>query len=88
MRNARAERSAPQRARILGASPVDDADQPVVVMARHEELRGDRLDVAADVVVEHRDVAARHVRDEYLVLVLDQLAEDAAHRDDVVVRVR
>ena len=41
--------------------------------------------MAADVVVEHRHVAAGHVGDGDLVLVLDQLAQDPAHRDHVVV---
>ena len=41
--------------------------------------------MAADVVVEHRDVAAGHVGDGDLVPVLDQLVEDPAHRDHVVV---
>ena len=45
----------------------------------------EEVEVAADVVVEHRHVAAGHVGDGDLVLVLDQLAQDAAHRDHVVV---
>ena len=46
---------------------------------------GQEVEVAPDVVVEDRDVAAGHVRDGDRVPVLDQLAEDAAHRDHVVV---
>ena len=48
----------------------------------------EEVDVAAHVVIEHGDVAARHVRDDDVVVVLRQLAENAAHRDHVVVRMR
>ena len=50
--------------------------------------RAEEVEIAPHVVVEHGDVAARHVGDDDLVLVLDELAQDAAHRDHVVVRVR
>ena len=48
----------------------------------------EEIDIATDVMVEDRDVAARHVRHDDVVVVLDELAENAAHRDDVVVGVR
>ena len=39
-------------------------------------------------MVEDGDVAARHVRHEHLVPILDELAQNPAHRDDVVVGMR
>ena len=47
-----------------------------------------KVGVAAHVVVEHRDVARRLIRDDDVVSVLMELVEHPAHRDDVVVRVR
>ena len=46
------------------------------------------VDVAPDVVVEDRDVAARHVRDVMSFSFSTSLRKHAAHRDHVVVRVR
>src|SRR5439155_1608013 len=46
------------------------------------------VEVAHHVVIENRDVPARHVGDDGRVLVLPQLAHDPAHRDDVVVGMR
>ncbi len=48
----------------------------------------DEVEMAGHVVIEHRDVPARHVRDDDLVFVFPQLAQNAAHRDDVVVGMR
>ena len=47
-----------------------------------------KVDVAADVVIEHGDVPARHVGDGDVVRILDELAENATHRDHVVVGMR
>ena len=46
------------------------------------------VDIAADLVIEDRNVAGRLVRHDDVVVVLVQLVEDAAHGDHVVVRVR
>ena len=48
----------------------------------------DEVEVALHVVVEHGDIAAGHVGHHDRVLVLPQFAQDAAHRDHVVVRMR
>ena len=47
-----------------------------------------KIDVLPHLVIEHRDVAGGHVGDDDVVVVLVELAEDAAHRDDVVVGMR
>ena len=46
----------------------------------------DEVEMAGHVVIEYRDVPARHVRHDDLVFVFPQLAQNAAHRDDVVIR--
>ena len=74
----RARNSSTRAPSASTASALDDA-------ARRAEPPQE-VHVAAHVVVEHRDVAAGHVGDGDLVPVLDQLAEDPAHRDHVVVR--
>ena len=48
----------------------------------------EKVHVPSHVMIEDRDVAAGHIGDDHLVLVLHELVEDTAHRDDVVVRVR
>src|SRR5688500_6516434 len=58
------------------------ANLAVVLQTDHE------IDIAAHVVVEDGDVPAGHVRNDELVLVLHQLPENTAHRDDVIIRVR
>jgi hypothetical protein len=60
--------------------------RPIDAPFRRESL--EKIQVATNVVVEHSDVAARHVRDRDVVVVLRHLAQNAAHRDDVVVRMR
>ena len=49
----------------------------------HQEIH-----VSADIVIEHRDVAAGHVRNRHVVLVLHELPENATHRNHIVVGVR
>src|SRR4029077_2271288 len=46
----------------------------------------EEIDVPTNVVIKNGDVAARLVCNRNLVLVFDELAQDAAHRDDVVIR--
>ena len=48
----------------------------------------EEVHVSPHIVIEDGDISTRHVRDGDRVLVLDKLAQDAAHRDDIVVRVR
>ena len=48
----------------------------------------DEVRVASHVVIEDRDVAARHVRHQHRILVFDQLPQHAAHRDHVVIGMR
>jgi hypothetical protein len=48
----------------------------------------EEVHVTAHVMIEHGDVAAGHVRHRHLVFILHKLAEDATHRNHVVVGVR
>ena len=47
-----------------------------------------KIHVPADIVIKYRDVAAGHIRDGHLVLILYELAENPTHGDHIVVRVR
>ena len=79
-------------ARLLGVQEVVDligkcvdvpAPEPAILLQPPQEV-----DVPPNVVVEDRDVAAGHVSHQHLVVVLDKLAKDAPHGDDIIIRVR
>src|SRR5204863_1551510 len=63
------------RARLLGRS------------AEHTQELVDVVDEPTGVMVEHGNVAARHVRHMDLMPLLNQTDDGATHADDVVVRV-
>jgi hypothetical protein len=62
--------------------------QTLVAVAEVPGGTAQEVEVPAHLVVEHGDVAGRLVGDDDLILVLVQLAQDAARGDDVVVGVR
>ena len=55
----------------------------LIVVQSHQKIH-----VSAHVVIEHRNVAARHVRHADVIVVLYKFAQNATHRNHIVVGMR